>query len=294
MNQRLREERDAARRLELGRFLLDFLFPRDLLGGLAGDAPVVLALNNAAARIPWELAAQSGADSAVGLSRGLTRQLRSVFAPAPEAVAAGNRALRVLLVADGVKERLLPGAQREARALMDLFAAQRIDCHALLGPTEATALNVLLAIHEEPPFDVLHYAGHCVFRESDPAASGFLFSGGDVLSAGDLGRIDRVPGFVFANACESGARPEASGAMAPSFAETFFAKGVGNFVCTAWPVDDDAALAFSRTLYEAMLGAKASPAPMWRAMREARQAILHVSCWAAYQHYGDPYFRLLR
>jgi pimeloyl-ACP methyl ester carboxylesterase len=294
LNQRLRQERDPNRRLALGRFLLDFLFPRDLLSGLAGDAPVVLALNNAAARIHWELAAQAGADSPAGLLRGLTRQLRTHFAPAPEPAIEGNRPLRVLLVADGVKEHPLPGAQREARALLNLFAGRQIEHRSLIGPEEATALNVLLSIHEEPPFDILHYAGHCVYHDGDPASSGFLFSNGDVLNPGDLGRIDRVPRFVFANACESGALPEQSAALAPSFAETFFAKGVGNFVCTAWPVDDAAALTFSRTLYETLLGAAAGPAPMWRAMREARQAIAQSPCWAAYQHYGDPYFRLIR
>ena len=294
LNQRLRQEPDPSRRLALGRFLLDFLFPRDLLSGLAGDAPVVLALNNAAARIHWELAAQVGADSPIGLLRGLTRQLRTHFAPAPEPAIGSSRPLRVLLAADGANEHPLPGAQREARALIGLFDAQGIECRALIGPGEATALNVLLAIHEEPPFDVLHYAGHCVFREDDPALSGFLFSNGDVLNPGDLGRIDRVPRFVFANACESGALPEQSAALAPSFAETFFAKGVGNFVCTAWPVADDAALTFSRTLYQTLLGSAAVPAPIWRAMREARQAIAQSPCWAAYQHYGDPYFRLIR
>jgi pimeloyl-ACP methyl ester carboxylesterase len=294
LNQRLRQEPDPGRRLALGRFLLDFLFPRDLLGSLAGDTPIVVAVNNAAARIHWELAAQTGADSPVGLLRGLTRQLRTQFAPAPQPSIGSNRPVRVLLVADGAAEHPLPGAQREARALADLFGAQGIECRTLLGPSEATALNVLLAIHDDPPFDVLHYAGHCVFREDDPAASGFLFSNGDVLNPGDLGRIDRVPRFVFANACESGALPERSAAMAPSLAETFFSKGVGNFVCTAWPVEDDAALTFSRTLYETLLGPAAAPAPMWRAMRRARQSIAHSACWAAYQHYGDPYFRLLR
>ena len=294
LNQRLRQELDPNRRLALGRFLLDFLFPRDLLSGLAGDAPVVLALNNAAARIHWELAAQAGADSPVGLLRGLTRQLRTHFAPSPEPAIGSSRPLRVLLVADGAKDHPLPGAQREAQALMDLFAARGVEYRALTGPGEATALNVLLAIHEERPFDVLHYAGHCVFREDDPTSSGFLFSNGDVLNPGDLGRIDRVPRFVFANACESGALPEQSAALAPSFAETFFAKGVGNFVCTAWPVEDDAALTFACTLYQTLLGSAAAPAPIWRAMREARRAIAQSPCWAAYQHYGDPYFRLIR
>ncbi len=301
LNARLRAENDPRRRLELGRFLLDFLFPRDLLGGLSGAAPVVLACNNAAARIHWELAVQASADSPLALARGLTRQLRTTLAPAPESAATAGDALRVLLVADGSKEHPLPGAQREARALAALFdrinaagECARIEYTALIGPADATALNLLLAIHDQRPYDVLHYAGHCAFDETDPAASGFLFSGGDILSASDLGRIDRVPRFVFSNACESGALPANSAALAPSFAETFFAKGVGNFVCTAWPVADDAALAFALTFYSSLLGAAGAPVPMCRAMSDARHAIAAYPCWAAYQHYGDPYFRPLR
>ena len=71
-----------------------------------------------------------------------------------------------------------------------------------------------------------------------------------------------MPEFVFSNACESGITPDRAGNrsvdLAPSFAESFFERGVGNFVCTAWPVDDEAARSFASTLYEALLGLSAS------------------------------------
>jgi CHAT domain-containing protein len=155
------------------------------------------------------------------------------------------------------------------------------------------------------PYDVLHYAGHCYFDEKDPTASGWVFSDGRVISANLLNRIDRVPKFVFSNACESGVTPDRpedySVGLAPSFAEAFFQRGVANFVCTAWPIDDGAARSFALELYRNLLGLGSgpdAPRPMHRAMLAARVAIARTRdgarTWGAYQHYGDPFFRLFR
>lgn len=88
--------------------------------------------------------------------------------------------------------------------------------------------------------------------------------------------------------------------LAPSFAEAFFNRGVANFVCTAWPVDDVAARQFAFTLYSNLLGLRGTtlvtPVPMHQAMQRARLTIAATpngrSTWGAYQHYGNPYFRL--
>src|SRR5690606_10897373 len=136
--------------------------------------------------------------------------------------------------------------------------------------------------------------------------SGWIFSDGTCLSANELNRIDRIPKFVFSNACESGITPDRSelrnAVLAPSFAEAFFARGVANFVCTAWPVDDGAALSFAQHLYEGRLGLRSGlkgkaprALPMHIAMRDARVAIAAThggaTTWGAYQHYGNPFFR---
>ena len=157
-------------------------------------------------------------------------------------------------------------------------------------------------------YDVLHFAGHCVYDKDEPSNSGWLFSlkNDERLTANELKRIDRVPKFIFSNACESGITPDRSelrnAELAPSFAEAFFARGVGNFVCTAWPVDDEAARTFARHLYSELLGldpaddsARKDFACMHQAMRDARRAIAADPAgsrtWGAYQHYGNPYFR---
>ena len=127
--------------------------------------------------------------------------------------------------------------EEEGRRVTELFeqfnrrwenAHNRVVVVPLIGPEEATITNVLHQVMTDA-YDVLHYCGHCTYNPRDPAASGWLFSDGEVLSADLLSRIDRVPRFVFSNACESGVTPDRiedrSVDLAPSFAESFFARG---------------------------------------------------------------------
>lgn len=312
----------------LGRLLL----PQDLKAHLSGDAPIVMTMDSATARIHWEMIVHGASvrgrrtngpkqmlDEFLGTSRGFTRQLRSTFAPPPEPPPPPQRTLRVLIVADPASDAPLPGAQQEGATLADLFRRfntvhgartnSRVEVTTLLGPTEATRLNVLEQLMSSEPYDVLHFAGHCVFEEAQPRRSGWIFSNNQRLTADELTRIDRVPSFVFSNACESGVtrgRAGRSPGLAPGFAEAFFAKGVSNFVCTAWRIDDLAASDFALILYARLLGLDidledpdevrpANPLYLYEAMRDARRAIASrdygVQTWGAYQHYGNPYFR---
>ena len=325
-NMELAAQRDKGRQRESGEFLERLLFPADLQQLLSSNAPLVLTCDSTVARIHWEMVAQpdprTGGGIAsephrtfLGIHRGFTRQLRTIFAPPPEPPPPPNRVLRVLIIGDPAADNPLPGAQKEAMLVRDLFEkfkqlvnqAQdkkvgRVEIVALLGPTEATRTRVMQELILKS-YDVLHYAGHCMYDKQKPSASGWIFTGGKRLSANELSRIDRIPKFVFSNACESGITPdrseERSPELAPSFAETFFARGVQNFVCTAWPVNDQAALDFAARFYAGLLGLDGKDVePMHVAMREARLTIYDknygIRTWGAYQHYGNPYFRLFR
>lgn len=189
---------------------------------------------------------------------GLTRQLRTAFAPPPDPPPPPRRVLRVLVIADPAADAPLHGAGEEGVAVADLFETfneldlrnveSRIEVVRLFGPSQATRTAVMrhLAVGS---YDVLHYAGHCVYDEHKPARQGWLFTGGKLLGPNELNRIDRIPKFIFSNACESGITADRadrrSAGLAPSFAESFFARGVANFVCTAWPVSDLAARDFA-------------------------------------------------
>jgi hypothetical protein len=322
------------------------LIPQELRQGFSSDRPLVLALDAATARIHWEMLAQpspiltsanddddldsDGAETRayqaffLGTARGLTRQLRTTFAVPSEPAMNQRRVLRVLVVADPAEDAPLEGAEAEGAAVASLFdefnslsadttkPRIRFQVTPLFGPSRATRTNVLREI-TATPYDILHYAGHCYYNKEQPELSGWVFRLQDkeILSANELRRMDRVPRFIFSNACESGITPdradERTAALAPSFAESFFERGVANFVCTAWPVGDAAALAFALTLYRELLGLtleedgksykREDPKPMYWAMRMARQAIVGTTdgrkTWGAYQHYGNPHFQLI-
>ncbi|MFL5756958.1 MAG: CHAT domain-containing protein [Chloroflexota bacterium] len=344
-NTELGLETDRRLQLERGRFLEQLLVPDELRDHMSGREPLVLMLDATTARIHWEMVAQpiegvTADDEAVaddeeplafdpdlflGTSRGLTRQLRTTFAPPPQPPPPPRRVLRVLIVADAAPDDPLPKAREEAEAIEQLFgefnrvydaADNEVEVTALVGPEEATRTNVLrhLMLHK---YDVLHYAGHSEYDDTrDPPVSGWIFQQGyqpgtpkRMITADELRRIDRVPEFVFSNSCQSGVTPERAtkrnDRLAPSFAEAFFERGVGNFVCTAWEVIDDEAIEFARVLYRELLGlAEGSaagkyeptePKAMHLAMRTARIALAHrdtgVGTWGAYQHYGNPNLR---
>jgi pimeloyl-ACP methyl ester carboxylesterase len=325
-NDVLAAEADDYRRHDRGRFLGRLLLPAELRAGLGGGAPVVMVLDATTARIHWELVTRPGAEPAtkqgsppgqltdfLGVGAGFTRQLRTTFAPPPEPPPPSDRRLRVLVVADPAEDAHLPGAEEEGSEVADLFDRLNSPHHPasvevvrLFGPRQASRAEVLQRLMLER-FHVLHFAGHCFYNPEHPSASGWIFSDGATISANELRRIDRVPEFVFSNACESGITPDRSGErsaeLAPSFAESFFARGVGNFVCTAWPVDDSAARIFATMLYGGLLGLPGTPGdqgplPMYRALREARGAVARTTAggarsWGAYQHYGDPLYRLV-
>ena len=342
-NRELAAECDPDMQLERGRFLERLVVPGELREMMASGAPLVMMLDSSAARIHWEMVATTdpvrSIDSSqanrpaagdsfgtfefgsyfLGTSRGFTRQLRTSFAPPPEPPPPPRRILRVLVVADPADDARLPGAEAEGVEIAELFETyntvnspeptNHIDVVRLIGPREATRTNVLRELMIRS-YDVLHFAGHCVYDEKEPDESGWVFSSGARVSAKELTRIDRVPKFIFSNSCESGITPDRSDqrsvALAPTFAESFFERGVSNFVCTAWPVDDTAARFFALNLYAQLLGLQRTeegrdrylpvePVPMVTAMKEARLAIATVEggirTWGAYQHYGNPYFR---
>jgi pimeloyl-ACP methyl ester carboxylesterase len=319
VNNALAAQQTTALKMEWGEFLLKLLVPQDIQPTLSTDAPIVLACDSNVAQLHWELmvapspAATIGLETSfLGLFPGVTRQLRNNFAGPPEPPPPSNRVLRILIVADTDYKRPLPGAAAEAARVRDLFSAyadnltkngskMHVEVEALIGPNEATCAQVLKRMLKYPPYDILHYSGHCEYVRDDPPSSGWLFGDGLRLSANELSRVDRVPSFVFSNACESGVTPSRpdmrTPQLAPSFAEAFFERGVKNFVCTAWPVADDSATTFAGSFYETLLGVQSGrPAYIHEAMTTARKRIwldgTGVQTWGAYQHYGNPWFKL--
>lgn len=319
-NDELAAKEELERQKQAAKYLFNLVVPRSFRDEFRRKDPIVIECDNRTAQLHWELMADPemeykwipGAEF-LGMHPTITRQFRNSFAVPPDPPPRYDHTLRVLIVADTDAIRALNAAQEEARNIEALFheygqslraagSNRRVSIKPLIGPEVANYDSVLQHLLSYPPYDLLHFSGHCEYVKEDPASSGWLFSKGKKITAYELTRVGCVPGFVFSNACSSGVVPSDIRYLArravPSFAEAFFKQGVKNFVCTAWPVASSAARDFACIFYEELLGSDGRhPGYMYEAMREARIGISRTMpsgtrTWGAYQHYGNPWFKL--
>lgn len=314
-----RETADPQR--EAAKFLFNLLVPQSFWGEFGRKDPIVVECDSRMAQLHWEMMVVPNLErnlvgdgfEFLGIHPTITRQFRNSLGQPPEPPPRFDRTLRVLIVADTAEKMPLPASRQEAEAIEKLFenygellsasgSDRRISVKSLVGPEIANYRDVLDHLFQYPPYDIVHFTGHCEYVKKDPASSGWLFSKGKTLSAYELTRVTCVPQFVFSNGCSTGVTPPKASLLSrravPSFAEAFFQRGVKNFVCTAWPISSNPARDFAYTFYKTMLSEEPGrPRFMYEAMREARKFIRSTESgartWGAYQHYGSPWHKLL-
>ena len=224
--------------------------------------PLVVLHDRDASRVPWEVLRIGQGHPALlaGVSRRYASDTLTVARWREDG--AGSRKLRVLLVVNPTGD--LPGAAAEGAALATLLTERGVMFDVLAGAA-ATRERILAALGAAT-FDVLHFAGHAYFDPDDPGDSGLVCHAEAILRGADLDGIGHLPALVFFNACEAARvrRPRTGKTRRPpstrksglrrsaSIAEAFLSGGVANFLGTHWPVEDAAALAFSRALYDAL------------------------------------------
>lgn len=249
-------------------------------------------------RIPWETIAIDGwfPGRDAGLSRRYLADNLSVAKWLEERRQDG--VLNLLLVINPTGD--LGGARQEGERIKAIFAgnpAVKIDELREGGATK----GALLRAFGSGAYDVIHYAGHAFFDVNDPAGSGVVCSGKQVLSGRDLAGIGNLPALVFFNACEAGRvrkgpdlRKRDLGITRRiernvGLAEAFLRGGVANYVGTYWPVGDASAKTFAETFYADLM----KGSTVGDALQSARRAIAGTSVdWADYIHYGDFTFML--
>ncbi len=294
-----------------GQELARLVLAPDVLDGLqrvlAGnpETQLVVVHDATASRIPWETLCIEGAFPAAegGLSRRYAADDLSVAKWLEER--RDDREMRVLLVVNPTED--LDGAAAEAEHVRAAFRrsdAGRLD--TLEGP-EATR-RALLAAFRSGRYDVIHYAGHAEFNAAQPALSGIVCHGDEMLTGAELAGLSKLPALVFFNACESGrirGRKPGLGVAASSaasariralidqnvgLAEAFMRGGVTNYIGTYWPVGDAAASAFAEVFYRRL----SAGASIGSALREGRKKVkaLRSVDWADYIHYGAADFAL--
>jgi hypothetical protein len=302
MRSRTREEQE-----KYGQLLHTYLIPEDFRRLIDEEKPLTLILDRSTAAFPWEMAGFRGAGGPIffGPNLRLTRQFRTLLSSAPGVAPPLNNTLKVLVIADPAREPelQLPGARQEGREVVQVLnrfkrrTDLKLEIVERIGPIECDPVEILALLLTDD-FDIVHFAGHGIFDENDPARSGWVFGKDCTLSALEIFRARRVPRLVFANACFSAVVTAGQAFTAAEMnrqlaglAQAFFERGVMNYIGTGWPVEDGPASTFAAEFYDSILHGET----LGTALAAARQKILHDgSTWGAYQHYGQVDDQLVR
>ncbi len=287
---------------DFGQKLAELVLAPDIIALLTRfpDNQLVVVHDAPASLIPWETINFGGPFPAAtgGLSRRYLAENLSV-AKWLEQRKYGPR-LDVLLVVNPTGD--LTGAADEGRRIQELFGdyTSAIKLKVLEG--SQARKKVLLELFSSGEYDVVHYAGHAYFDPLNPAGSGILCSGREVLSGADLAGVGNLPALMFFNACEAARVREAQDPAVPELAmpqriqrsvglaEAFLRGGVANYIGTYWPVGDTAAKRFAEVFYGGLLQGNS----IGQSLLEARKEVQGQSWvdWADYVLYGSPEFVL--
>jgi len=312
----------AGNNSEVSKTLFEMLLPNRLKESAPDQRAMVLLLDEASARFPWELLEDrwSHLGRPPAVVSGMVRQLKTELFRAQPNYAYQNSVYVVgnpdLDGWDGFVD--LPGARQEAEQVRQLFAQGGYDVTASI---DANASSILTGLHGRP-LRVLHLAGHGehefeVAQEAAPAElsitlpdgssaqrlperrkySGMVIGKGVFLTPGDVEQMRYVPELVFVNCCKLGKTGGSLGGqnlLAANLGVGFIRMGVRAVICAGWAVDDAAALTFAQSFYGAMLDGKTFGQAVLEARRAAWERHPGANTWGAYQCYGDPGYRLVR
>jgi hypothetical protein len=181
--------------------------------------------------------------------------------PLPGAILETEAIFRSLQKTGGVNPRLLPDVSR-SKFLSELENAQ-----------------------------IVHFAGHGVYRGGDSKHSGLIVSDG-IISELDLTLSLSGEPLVFSNACESGilSSQGKAGRAWSGLAAAFINAGAVNYLGSLWPVSDKLSQQLAESFYRNVFAKCATG----EALRRAREAAFdrRDSTWAAYVLFGCPRTRL--
>jgi CHAT domain-containing protein len=176
----------------------------------------------------------------------------------------------------------LPGARAEAEQVASWFERTADEIGSVIDFNRERDTRIhrrvtsadLRALLREGGYDIVHFAGHGVFRENDPQTSAWLMSDGPLWSLeirNTLAEHPAPPWLVFANACEAGmdgARPQRQyQGNVFGLATAFINQGVSAYIAPLWQIDDQLAQHIALEFYRQLLGERTT---LGEALRRAK------------------------
>ncbi|RME48896.1 MAG: CHAT domain-containing protein, partial [Caldilineae bacterium] len=275
------------------------------LGRETGAPHLQLQLPRPLMRFPWEL--MHDGNDLLCERYALGRQVFMETGTTRQVTRRRSGVIRVLLIGDPLFEESflrraaereerwaqLPGARAEAEEVARLFRqlqevlGRTLDFDprrdAFIGrPLTKLQLRELL---RSGRYDIVHFAGHALFRPDHPEESAWLLSDGPLWAQeirNTLAWTDSPPWLVFANACqaamESGRRADRYQGDVFGLATAFINQGVAAYIGPLWPIEDAIALQMAADFYQALLLENAT---LGEALRFAKRNARRIAMPAA-------------
>jgi CHAT domain-containing protein len=283
----------------LAKTVFELLIPNDFKDEIKKQSNSLWVLDHAAASYPWELLQDSSGNARpLCCNAGMIRQLKLEDYRIKVDAVVGKKAL---VVGDPDLNgfpyaRQLPGAFKEGN-----MVASILDEYGYEMPNNCfkkSSTQIINSLFKDE-YKIIHLAGHGIFNEKRPKASGMLIGNGVFLSPREICQMSKVPELVFVNCCFLGKVDDKSEALfskryklAANIGTQLIMNGVKVVIAAGWAVDDAAALYFTGVFYHALLGGNNFGDAVTEARAKTFSKYPNTNTWGAYQCYGDPFFKL--
>jgi CHAT domain-containing protein len=280
------------------KIVFELIIPNDFKEQLKTQSNLSWILEKGTAEYPWELLQDTDSGALpFCVSAGMIRQLitnnfrqRVNAATKENALVIGDPDLNGFKLA-----QQLPGALKEAQAMIEMFTDQGYTTTSSLQQPATTIIGKLL----QDEYKIMHLAGHGIFNKQSPARSGMLIGNDIYLSVSEIDQMVKVPELVFVNCCFLGKIDAAAEEifqgrykLAANIGTQLIEIGVKAVVVAGWAVDDTAALEFTKEFYSEMFNGSCFGDAVKKARKHVYDRFPGTNTWGAYQCYGDPFYTL--
>ncbi len=180
-------------------------------------------------------------------------------------------------LAMGTADQFAPLAAVEAARVGEAWEAAAGRCVVLQGD-DATAAAFIAQASE---YDVIHVAGHGLFRDDAPEFSAIRLADRWVTAA-EISRLELAGQLVVLSACDTGSR-HASGPLREvvGLPRALLAAGASGVIASLWPADDVATTQLMSVLHQGLARGRRDADALRRAQLATRESHPHPYHWAS-------------
>lgn len=282
--------------------LFELLIPNDFKSILKQQKNISWKLDDYSAQFPWEMLHDyTTSYEPAFIKTGMIRQLYTdEYQVNPNTIENKKAIVINPDYTDNPKFPDLPAAKAEAESVRNILKNNQFETTDLIDSKTGDIINSLFSSE----YKIIHISGHGIYeedKEQNILRSGIVLGDEILLDPDTIKQLSAIPEFIFINCCYSGKintqikdeRHINRVSLAASIGTQLIKMGVKAVVISGWAVEDSAAKTFSEVLYKQLFKGKEFGEAVKFARKECYTKHRNTNTWAAYQCYGEYYYKLV-